>query len=81
MPGPRYTRQLHRMTDIDGRTLFFVWRAGDRRRRSLFFRPDQAPALRDFERESGWFLMERDGRGGWAVIGETGPPPGSEPGR
>ncbi len=64
------------MTDIDGRTLFFVWRAGDRRHRSLFFRPDHAPALQAFGGDSGWFLMERDGHGGWAVLAETDPPPG-----
>ena len=66
-------RELERMTSGEGRTLFFVSHSGSRKRRSLFFRPEQVP---EFEGKTAWFELERDGKGGWLVKGQVPPPPG-----
>jgi hypothetical protein len=73
MPRETLVKQLERMTDHQGRTLFFVTRPISRRRRPLFFEPDQVPP---FEGEIGWFEMQRDGKGGWIVHRQVARPQG-----
>jgi hypothetical protein len=73
MPARTFVRKFDRMTDQQGRTLFFVSRSGSRRRRSLFLDPGQFPA---FDGESGWFELEHDGKGGWLVKRQVERPQG-----
>jgi hypothetical protein len=73
MPRETLVKQLQRMTDGDGRTLFFVGLPISRRRHPLFLKPDQVPA---FEGEIGWFEMQRDGKGGWIVQRQVARPQG-----
>ncbi|MGA0603879.1 hypothetical protein ACO2Q3_24445 [Caulobacter sp. KR2-114] len=57
--------EVHRRTDLEGRTLYFMIYSGSRRRQHTFFEPSQVPA---FEGASAWFAIERDHRGGWTFL-------------
>jgi len=60
--------QVHRRTDLEGKTLYFMIYSGSRSRSHRFFRPGTPPHIPPFEGASAWFEVERGHRGEWRFL-------------
>jgi len=73
MPTTILRYQVHRRTDLEGKTLYFMIYSASRSRPHKFFSPGEPPHIPPFEGPSAWFEVERTSRGEWKFLRQVPP--------